>query len=311
MSNITVIIPAYKVKTHILNVIKEIPSFVKYILVVDDGCPEESGKFVEENCSDQRVHMIYHERNLGVGAATKSGYLKGMQLDSEILIKIDGDGQMDPAEIKHLIEPIQKNMAGYTKGNRFVSLSYVRQMPKIRMLGNIALSFISKSSSGYWSLRDPNNGFTAIHINTLKKLDLNEIDNRYFFESDMLFNLYLVDTVVKDVPMNARYGNEKSNLSVFKSTFEFSYKHARNFCKRLFFKYIIQDFNLASFQLIFGMAFLVLGSILGLFHWVHGMITSQETNAGTVGAVAILMILGINSIYLFLDSDVKSEPKGN
>jgi hypothetical protein len=184
-------------------------------------------------------------------------------------------------------------------------------MPKIRMLGNIALSFISKASSGYWSLRDPNNGFTAIHINTLKKLDLNEIDSRYFFESDMLFNLYLVDTVVKDIPMKARYENEKSNLSVVKSTFEFSYKHFRNFILRLYLKYAIKDFGLASFQLVAGISLLGLGSIVGLYNWINGIINAQETNAGTVGIVAILVILGINSLYLFLDFDVKSDPNNH
>ena len=311
MRNVIVIIPSYNVKSHILQVLSEIPNIVRNILVIDDGCPEQSGKFVELNCKDPRIEVVYHRKNLGVGAATKSGYIRGMQLvpPPDIFVKIDGDGQMNPLEIEQLINPIQLGIAGYVKGNRFVSLSYVRAMPKIRMLGNIALSFISKASSGYWSIRDPNNGFTAIHVDALKKLDINSIDNRYFFESDMLFNLYLVNTVVRDIPMQARYKDEKSNLSVFKSFFEFSYKHSRNLCKRLYSKYILNDFNLTSFQLIFGVVFLGIGSIIGLYHWVNGMITSQETNVGTIGLVSILIILGINSIYLFLDSDAKSEPK--
>jgi dolichol-phosphate mannosyltransferase len=308
MSNVTVIIPAYRVKSHILNVVNEIPSFVKHILVIDDGCPDLTGRFLEENCNNQRLQVIYHDRNLGVGAAIKSGYSRGMQLDSDILVKIDGDGQMDSAEIKDLIEPILRGDAGYAKGNRFVSLAYIRQMPKIRILGNIALTFISKASSGYWSLRDPNNGFTAIHINTLKKLNLNAIDNRYFFESDMLFNLYFEGTIIRDIPMHARYSNEKSNLSIVKSFFEFSYKHLRNLFIRLYWKYALQDFGLASFKLFAGITLLVMGTSLGIYHWVHGIVYSQQTNAGTVGIVGILVILGVNSLYLFLDSDVKSDP---
>lgn len=308
MSNVTVIIPAYRVKSHILNVVNEIPSFVKHILVIDDGCPDLTGRFLEENCNNKRLQVIYHDRNLGVGAAIKSGYSRGMQLDSDILVKIDGDGQMNSAEIKDLIEPILKDDAGYAKGNRFVSLAYIRQMPKIRILGNIALTFISKASSGYWSLRDPNNGFTAIHINTLKKLNLNAIDNRYFFESDMIFNLYFEDTIIRDIPMHARYSNEKSNLSIVKSFFEFSYKHLRNLFIRLYWKYALQDFGLASFKLFAGITLLVMGTSLGIYHWVHGIVNSQQTNAGTVGIVGILVILGVNSLYLFLDSDVKSDP---
>ena len=311
MSNVTVIIPAYRVKSHILNVVDEIPSFVKHILVVDDGCPDLTGRFLEENCNNQRLQVIYHDRNLGVGAAIKSGYLRGMQLDSDILVKIDGDGQMNSAEIKNLIEPLLSGTAGYAKGNRFASLTYIRKMPKIRILGNIALTFISKASSGYWSLRDPNNGFTAIHINTLKKLDLSAIDNRYFFESDMIFNLYFEDTVIKDIPMHASYNDEKSNLSVVKSFFEFSYKHLRNLLIRLYWKYALQDFGLASFKLFTGVTLLVVGTALGIYHWVHGVVYAQEANAGTVGIVGILVILGVNSLYLFLDSDVKSDPNLN
>ena len=304
-----VVIPAYKVKSHILSVVQTIPSFVSKIIVVDDACPEQSGLHVESNCTDPRVEVIYHEKNGGVGAATKSGYQRGLQLGASIFIKIDGDGQMNPKQIKHLIEPIELGTATYCKGNRFVSLNYIRQMPRIRMFGNIALSFISKVSSGYWSIRDPNNGFTAIHRKALEELNLESIDNRYFFESDMLFNLYIEGGIVKDVPMKAQYNGEQSNLNVLKSTFEFSYKHLRNFSKRIKIKYLIQDFSLASLQLISGLILFACGTIIGFSNWMYGILNSQQTDAGTVGLVAILLILGLNSIYLFFETDVKSEPK--
>jgi hypothetical protein len=296
------------VKQHIVSVVQTIPSYVSKIIVVDDACPEQSGLHVEANCTDPRVEVIYREKNGGVGAATKSGYQRGLKLGANIFIKIDGDGQMDPKEIKQLIKPIELGIATYCKGNRFVSLEYIRQMPRVRMFGNIALSFISKVSSGYWSIRDPNNGFTAIHRKLLENLNLDEIDNRYFFESDMLFNLYIEKAVVKDVPMKAQYNNEQSNLSVFKSTFEFSYKHLRNFSKRIKHQ-MLQDFSLASLQLISGVILFISGMIIGLTNWIFGIANSQETNAGTVGLVAILLILGLNSVYLFFETDVRSEPK--
>ena len=304
-----VIIPAYKVKLYILPVVNSIPSFVSKIIVVDDGCPEQSGLHVESNCTDPRVEVIYHAKNEGVGAATKSGYRKGLKLDASVFIKIDGDGQMDSNEIKQLIEAIELDAATYCKGNRFVSLDYIRQMPRVRMFGNIALSFISKVSSGYWSIRDPNNGFTAIHRKSLEKLDLESIDNRYFFESDMLFNLYMTDAIVKDVPMKAYYNDESSNLNVFRSTFEFSYKHSRNFLKRIQVKYLMQGFSLASFQLLSGLILFLTGNSIGVVNWIKWISTSQETNAGTIGLVAILMVLGLISIYSFFKTDLKREPK--
>ena len=309
MNKSVVVIPAFKVKKHILDVLQAMPSFISRIIVVDDACPEQSGLHVESNCTDPRVEVIYRKNNGGVGAATKSGYTRALQLSASIFIKIDGDGQMHPNEIRQLIYPIESGSATYCKGNRLVSLNYIRQMPKIRMIGNIALSFISKASSGYWSIWDPNNGFTAIHRKSLEKLDLDSIDNRYFFESSMLFNLYMADAIVKDVPMKARYSEESSNLSVLKSTFEFAYKHLRNFCKRIKFKYLIQDFTLAYLQLISGVILFLTGLIIGLSNWIYEFFTSQETNAGTIGLVTILMALGLISVYLFFKTDMKSEPK--
>ena len=169
---IVVVIPSYRVKQHILGVINSIGQEVNAIYVVDDKCPEQTGHFVEENCKDSRVKVVYHEKNKGVGGATMSGYRAALNDGADIMVKLDGDGQMNPALIPQLVKPLINGEADYTKGNRFFNLESLRQMPIIRLFGNSVLSFISKVSSGYWNLMDPTNGFTAIHATAAKLLPL-------------------------------------------------------------------------------------------------------------------------------------------
>ena len=203
---VAIVIPAFRVKEHILQVIEKVGPEVSDILVVDDCCPEGSGDFVRNNCADVRVRVIFNKSNKGVGGATISGYLEALKIGSDVIVKVDGDGQMDPALIPDLIHPILSGEADYTKGNRFFNLASLKSMPLIRLFGNSVLSFVSKLASGYWNVMDPTNGFTAIHASVLKVLPLEKIDERYFFESDMLFRLNTVRAVVKELPMEASYG---------------------------------------------------------------------------------------------------------
>ena len=159
---IAVVIPCYKVKQQISDVITKAIPFADKIYVVDDACPEGTGKYVEENFSSSGIKVIYHQKNLGVGSAVKTGYSKALEEGATVVIKLDGDGQMDPAMIPRLIEPILNKTADYVKGNRFYDLAYLQKMPGLRKIGNSALSFINKMSSGYWNVMDPSNGYTAI-----------------------------------------------------------------------------------------------------------------------------------------------------
>ena len=235
---VAVVIPCYRVGRDILKVIEKIGAGVNQIYVVDDCCPLSTGNIVEENCKDSRIIVIRHLSNQGVGAAVKSGYSEALKNDAKIIVKLDGDGQMNPAEIARLINPIILGQADYTKGNRFFSREVWSSMPPIRLVGNVALTFISKISSGYWKIADPNNGFTASSSAVLSKLDLSKISNTYFFESDMIFNLGLRKAKIEDVSIPAIYLGEESSLKISRSLIEFSYKHLRNFFKRMLIKVI-------------------------------------------------------------------------
>ena len=171
---IGVVIPAYKVLQQIRGVILSLPSTIDHIIVVDDKCPQFSGKEAQK-IGDKRVEVLFHERNTGVGGAMATGYKKALELACDIVIKIDGDGQMDPSFIDKLVAPLLEGEADYSKGNRFKDFDALRSMPKIRLFGNSALSFLLKIASGYWNVMDPTNGYTAISAQTLKRLELDTI----------------------------------------------------------------------------------------------------------------------------------------
>lgn len=304
-TQICVVIPAFKVRAQVMQVIKSIGPEVHKILVIDDACPEGSGKHVKAINQDARVEVIFHDTNLGVGGAVKTGYKRALELNADIIVKVDGDGQMDTSQIRELVNPIQIGHADYTKGNRFFDIEAVRAMPKIRIIGNLGLSFLTKLSSGYWRIFDPNNGFTAIDSMTLKKIPLNKIDNRYFFESDMLFRLNLGEAIVRDIPMPAIYDSEKSNLRIRRVIFEFPSKHFRNFIKRIIYSYYLRDFNLASIELPLGMILGLFGTILGTYSWFKGISSGNPTQPGTLILTAMTILAGLQLVLAFFSYDTK------
>jgi dolichol-phosphate mannosyltransferase len=308
MHLIAVIIPSYKTQNSILNVINEIGPEVSRIYVVDDCCPDGLGEYVTANCSDERVVVLTHSENQGVGGAVMTGYKSAIEDGMDILVKIDSDGQMNPALIKDFVAPIINGEADYTKGNRFFDLETIRTMPKVRIFGNAVLSFMSKLSSGYWNIFDPTNGFTAIHADVALRLPLNKISRRYFFETDILFRLNIMRAVVLDVPMDARYGNEVSHLKISGIIGEFIVKHIRNLIKRIFYNYYLRDMSLASIQLLVGLLFTVFGSIYGGYHWVISAQSGVTTSAGTVMLSALPIIAGTQLLLSFIGYDVSSVP---
>lgn len=305
---VAVVVPSYKVTNHILDTLSEIGKEVSYIFVVDDACPDGSGKLVQEKISDNRVKVIFHEENQGVGGAMVTGYKAALQTDADIIVKLDGDGQMDPKLIGDLINPIVAGRADYTKGDRLDSLTGLSQMPSIRLIGNAGLSLLTKISTGYWNITDPTNGFTAIHRDVLRALPLDMLSKRFFFESDMLFRLSLYKAVVWDVPMQARYGTEKSNLSILKTLWEFPWKHFKNFHKRLFYNYYLRDVSAASIELPLGIVLWWFGLIFGILAYNQSMATGVAATTGTVMISVVPLILGFQLLLAFVSHDVSSVP---
>ncbi|MDY7539959.1 glycosyltransferase [Undibacterium sp. RTI2.1] len=305
---ISVVIPCYRVTRHILDVLSHIGSEITRIYVVDDQCPDKSGDFVEANNTDPRVIVLRNPHNLGVGGAVMTGYRAAIADGMDVIVKIDGDGQMDPALIPQFVGPILVGEADYTKGNRFFNLDKIRSMPKMRLFGNAVLSLMTKLSSGYWNLFDPTNGYTAIHAGVARQLPMDKISSRYFFETDILFRLNLQRAVVVDVPMDARYGDEVSNLKISKIIGEFLIKHARNFCKRIFYNYYLRDLAIASLELPLGLLLLSFGTVYGCWHWFLSANEDLLTPPGTVMLSALPILMGLQFILAFLAYDIAAVP---
>ncbi len=306
--SVAVVIPTYRVTKHVLAVIEAVPQFVKRIYVVDDACPDQSGQLVLNQCADPRVKVIFHEKNLGVGGAVMSGYRAALDDGMDIIVKIDGDGQMDPLLIADFVAPILMGDADYTKGNRFFNLEEVRAMPAIRIFGNAMLSFISKVSSGYWNIFDPTNGYTAIHSQAVRLLPLEKISRRYFFESDMLFRLNTIRAVVVDVPMAAKYGDEVSGLRISSVVGDFFLSHMRNFSKRIFYNYYLRDVSLASVELPLGLLLITFGVVFGAYQWIVAEHIGRAATAGTVMLAALPILMGLQLLLAFIGHDVASVP---
>jgi dolichol-phosphate mannosyltransferase len=304
-SRIAVIIPCYRVRDHILDVMSKVGRCVLAIYVVDDKCPENTGQFVLNRNTDPRVKVIFNEVNQGVGGAVMKGITEALRDKMEIVVKIDGDGQMDPAYIPHFVMPIIEGKADFTKGNRFFYQEDLRSMPGIRLFGNAALSFLTKASTGYWNIFDPTNGYIALDSRLLEVIPLGRVDKGYFFETDLLYHAGLMRAKVLDIPMRARYAGETSNLKIHQEFFRFVGLHLRNLVSRIFYCYFLRDFNVASLELILGLMLTAFGVIYGFTH-LGG---EHPAVPGTVMLSALPLLVGLVLLLSFVNFDVQQVPR--
>lgn len=308
-SRIAVVIPCFRAERHIAGVVASLPEFVDAIFVVDDACPEGSGRKLLAECTDARLQVLFNETNQGVGGAVLRGYEAAVAAGMTYIVKVDADGQMDPAMMGALLAPLIAGEADYAKGNRFYDLTHIIRMPAARIWGNAALSFLAKLSTGYWDLFDPTNGYTAIHAVAATRLPYDKVSKRYFFETDLLFRLNVMRAVVVDVPMDARYGDEISNLKISRIVGEFLFKHLRNIGKRIFYSYFLRDFTIASIELVTGAVLMSLGIAFGIGVWMLSIRSGAPNNAGTVMLAALPTLLGLQLMLAFLSYDTGAVPR--
>ncbi|GLH71033.1 hypothetical protein GETHPA_25660 [Geothrix rubra] len=307
--SVAVVIPCFRARSTIEHVLGGIGPEVGRIYVVDDGCPEHTGDWVQQICTDPRVRVLRNARNLGVGGAVKAGYLVALEEGAAIIVKLDADGQMDPKDLSRLIAPLLAGRADYAKGNRFFDIEHVRQMPGQRLFGNAVLSLMTKLSTGYWDIFDPTNGYTAITDTALKHLPLDKISDSYFFETDMLFRLNTTRAVVADVPLPARYSGEVSSLRIRVILGEFLAKHARNLLKRIVYNYYLRDMSIASIELPVGLGLSVFGFVFGGVKWMEAIGGTRPTPTGTVMLSVLPLLLGVQLLLAFLAFDIASVPR--
>jgi glycosyltransferase involved in cell wall biosynthesis len=307
--NIAIVIPSYRVEGGIQAVLMDMPRYAKHIIVVDDASPDatlEAVKVIAKK--DRRISLLRHDKNQGVGGAMRTGFHKALELGAQIVVKVDGDGQMDLDHLPEMLIPLIEGRADYSKGNRFHDFQALQQMPLIRRVGNMGLSFLTKGATVYLNIFDPTIGFIAIRANVLAQLPLDRIDRTFFFETSMLANLYMIGAVIRDVPMPARYGGETSNLSVRRTLFEFPLKLLQTFLRRLVVKYMILDFSMASIYLITGLPLLLFGLIFGSVKWMEYSMRDIPAPTGTVMLPTLSVLLGIQFLIAAIEIDLRSTP---
>lgn len=307
---IAVVIPAYRVERQIESVLRELPADLRHIVVVDDASPDKTSALVKARARrDRRIVLLRHERNQGVGGAMVTGFKHALELGAQIVVKLDGDGQMDPSAISTLTAPLIEGRADYVKGNRFRDFGSLRQMPLVRRIGNLGLSFLTKAATGYWNIFDPTNGFFAIRAEILRQLPLDKLDRGYFFETSMLSYLYLLDACILDIPMPARYRGEISNMSIHRVLAEFPLKLARTLLRRIVLKYFLYDFSMMSVYILTGIPLLLFGLIFGIAKWIQYAELGVAAPTGTVMLPTLSVILAIQILLSAIEIDVNASPR--
>ncbi len=306
-NEIAVIIPYYNAASHIIKVVSKLPKLVSKVYIVDDCSPEILP--LEQLNQFNTIEILKTEKNLGVGGATKKGFLKAIEDQIDIVVKVDADDQMDTSYIELLVSSLLSNKSQYAKGNRFRDFKALKKMPFFRKLGNLFLSFLMKAATGYWNNIDPTNGFFAVKTETLKQLNFSNISNRYYFETSLLAELYFQDVVIEDISMPAIYGTEKSSMKVWKMPFVFMPKLFKTLIKRIVKSYFIYDFNISSIYILLGGPLFLFGISYGIYTWWYYSSQSIFAPTGTIMLVTLTIIIGFQLLLQAVHYDILKAPK--
>lgn len=303
-NSLAVIIPAYRAEATIEAVIKKIPAYADWIVVVDDASPDDTAAAVRRN-GDPRVTLLSHDSNLGVGGAMVTGFRKALELRADMIAKIDADGQMDPSYLDRFMRACLLHGCDYVKANRFGHLGDISAMPKARLWGSIALSFLTKLASGYWNVFDPQNGYVMITRKMLKRLDLRRIDRGYFFENSMLILLNILRARIGEIYLPARYGEETSSMKLPKILRTFPGNLCRGFIYRIYQKYFFRSLSPFLLLSVFGLICCLWGCIWGGAAWYVSYTTGIPATTGTVMIALLPLILGWSSLLQAFVLDVQ------
>jgi len=245
-----VIIPCFKVKYKILNVIKKSLEYFDLLICVDDCCPENSGDHILKNIKSERVIVIKHSHNKGVGGALKTGFKYASKFKPRVIVKLDGDNQIYPNDAKGIADFLIKSDLDYIVGSRFKLKNNSKNIPIFRWYGNRLISFISKISSGLYHMDDFLNGLIAIKFKQLKKLKVKEMKDDFLFETDLLFKISDQNLKTSSYPMKIKYFKNNSNFNPTKEFLKFMIFNLKNFILRIIKSYFLKDIKLGSFLIM-------------------------------------------------------------
>jgi glycosyltransferase involved in cell wall biosynthesis len=305
---VATILPCYNVGGFVRPVIETMPAFVDTIIAIDDASTDDT-LAVLRAIQEPRLIVITHRQNTGVGGAMITGLQCGAEGGSDILVKVDGDGQMSTDLLPMLLDPIIDEGYEYAKGNRLRDRRALKAMPAVRRFGNFALTFLTKLASGYWRIMDPQNGYVAIRRTTWLMIDPSCIYNGYFFENDMLINLNILSARVKDVPMPARYQGEPSSLRVGHIIPTFAWLLVRRTLYRFITKYVVLDFSPIALFILTGLPLFLWGVGFGAWSWWHSAREGVFASTGVVMLSVLPLLIGFELLLNALVLDINESPR--
>lgn len=297
------VIPAYNEEKLIEDTLSSVPNYVDKILVVDDGSTDTTSQIVN-NHEDERVELIKHEQNKGVGAAIITGYKKSASEKADVVVVVGGDNQMPLDEMNRFLEPFADDEVDYVKGNRFLSTS-LKDMPFHRLFGNSFLSLMTKVASGYWKIFDTQDGYTAISRRAIETVEWDKAYKKYGYVSDFLIRLNIYNFRVKDVARSAIYlpGERQSQINITKYILNVTPMLIKGFFWRLKEKYLLRDFHPLIFFYMFGLILLPAGLLVGLWTLYNALKIGVSVNWAVL--TALLLITGFQSLLFAMLFDME------
>jgi glycosyltransferase involved in cell wall biosynthesis len=258
---IGVVVPAFNEERLIARTLSTMPDFVDHVIVVNDGSRDGTQAAVEAyRRSDPRVVLINHEQNEGLGQSLIDGMLRSRAMGIDVTAVMDGDGQMDPADLPAVVGPVVDGAADFCKGNRLLHREVARTMPAYRLVGNAGLTFLTKFATGYWQLMDPQCAYSAISGRALAAIPIERMVRGYGYNADLLNMLNIYNFRVAMVQVKPVYGDARSGIKLRTYIPRVSWLLVRLFFRRLLRKYIVRNFNPLCLSYLAGLALLLFGS---------------------------------------------------
>ncbi len=305
------VVPAYRAAASLVDVVRESLPFVDHVIVVDDGCPQDSGHLAERHFQgDGRVECLFHGSNRGVGAAMKTGMLRALELGAQFVVKLDADAQMDPKFISAMRDTLfARPHVGLVKGNRFYDSSVARAMPSLRLFGNSILTLLVRIATGLWGGTDPTNGYFMIRASSLRRVRFPSLSDRYYFEISLLAALSMRRFEIAEMEMPAIYGSHPSSLNLFRTAVEFPVRLFVTFSKRIVWQYIVSDLNVGSIMLVLGTILVLFSAVFASGAWIDTVRSGVARTPGTVTVAFVPLIMGFQLLLNALIYDVQFSPK--
>lgn len=306
---IGIFVPAFNEEKNIGEVLKTMPDYVDHILVVDDHSSDDTSKVVKKFMKkDKRIILERNRQNQGNGYGAKFAYQKLIEMGSDIIGPLAGDGQTEPQYLTRLLDPVIDGKCDLAKGNRFLEAAVYKKMPRYRFIGNIFVTMLNKFSTGYYSMFDSLNGYYVVRANVLSKINFDALGNRYEFENSFWIQLNIANARLLDVSIPPIYKDEQSKIKLAKVVLPTLWTLQKGFVKRIFLKYIL--FNFSPIGL-----FYIAGTLLTWFGIIFGVVVLLTSIGPAVASTATVMIavvpfiLGIQFLLQAVVLDIQNEPK--